>query len=116
MQRVNLLRILLPREQRRKVGGGGRTKGDERVRRRRGRGSAEGGVHSLTIWIYCFRNRGEAWRTGGGERAEAGEGGAVPSVSLVKPKAERQPDPPPTEVTFNHGGGRTLVLFKCMNT
>lgn len=36
MQRVNLLRIPLPHEQRRKVGGGGHTKGDERVRRGRG--------------------------------------------------------------------------------
>lgn len=32
MQRVNLLRIPLPHEQRRKVGGEGHTKGDERVR------------------------------------------------------------------------------------
>lgn len=36
MQWVNLLRIPLPHEQRRKVGGGGHTKGDERVRRGRG--------------------------------------------------------------------------------
>lgn len=36
MQRVNLLRLPLPREQRRKVGGGGHTKGDEGVRRGRG--------------------------------------------------------------------------------
>lgn len=36
MQRVNLLRIPLPREQRSKVGGGGYTKGDKRVRRGRG--------------------------------------------------------------------------------
>lgn len=39
MQRVNLLRIPLLHEQRRKVGGWGHTKGDERVRRGRGGGS-----------------------------------------------------------------------------
>lgn len=40
MQRVNLLRIPLPHEQRRKVGGEGHTKGDERVR---GGGEYRGG-------------------------------------------------------------------------
>lgn len=100
MQWVNLLRISLPHEQRRKVGGGGHTKGDETGEE--GEGSTEGGVHSLTIWIYCFRNGGEGWRTGGGERGEDGEGGVTPSVSLVNPKAETLPDLPPMEVIFNY--------------
>lgn len=52
------------------MGGGGATKVDERVRRGKG-----GGVHSLTIWIYCFRIGGEGWRAGGGERREDRKGG-----------------------------------------
>lgn len=71
MQRVNLPRIPLPCEQRGKKWEVGATKVDERVRR----GKGEGGVHSLTIWIYCFRIGGEGWRAGGGERREDRKGG-----------------------------------------
>lgn len=61
MQRVNLLRILFPNEQRSKSGrlkGGG---GTQRVMRgvARGEGRAKKGrFHSPAIWIYCFRDWG----------------------------------------------------------
>lgn len=60
------------------------------------------GGHSLTIWIYCFRDGGEGWKTGGGERVEDGEGGVTPSMSLVNPKAATVQDLPPMKVIFNH--------------
>lgn len=63
-----------------------------------GEGSIEGGVHSLTIWIYCFTNGGEGWRTRGGERVEDAKVGVMPSSSLVNPKAETLPDLTPKEV------------------
>lgn len=93
MQWVNLLRIPLPCEQRRKPGRwwGSHTKGDERVRRGRGvlkqrdRGE-RGGVHSLNHLDLLFQEpRGwrDGWTGGGG-----GWGGVTPLVSLVNPMAE----------------------------
>lgn len=89
MQRVNLLRLPLPHEQRRKVGGGGAHKGWQEGE------EGEGGVNSLTIWIYCFTNGGEGmenWRKGeddgeGGGHA-LGESGQPQSWDSAKPPTD----------------------------
>lgn len=118
MQRVNLLRIPLPCEQRSKVGGGGHTKGDKRVR---GGREYRRGVHSLTIWIYCFTNGDEGWWARGGERAEDAEVRVMPSSSLVNRKAETLPDPTPKEVVFTHEWFKWKVgmlewkVFECLD-
>lgn len=63
MQRVNLLRILFPNEQRSKSGrlrGGGTQRvmgGWGGVARGEGR-AKNGRFHSPAIWIYCFRDWG----------------------------------------------------------
>lgn len=78
----------------------GAHKGWQEVEEREG--SIEGGVHSLTIWIYCFTNGDEGWWARGGERAEDAEVRVMPSLSLVNRKAETLPDPTPKEVIFTH--------------
>lgn len=63
-------------------------------------GEGRGGVHSLTIWIYCFRIGGEGWRAGGGERREDRKGGGHALGESGQPQGWDSVRPPTSESHF----------------
>lgn len=88
MQRVNLLRIPLPCEQRRKVGRGGHTKGDKGVSRGRGAGGRPFPNH-LDLLFQEQGWRMLNWAEGTGQKTWR-EGSAPQRARQVNPKPESQ--------------------------